>query len=118
MAIIYHLVPRRYFESLDPQQDYLPAEFKSDGFIHCTDGEDRTSVIATRFLGKLSDDLLVVFIDKNKLRSPVRFDDEERAYPHIYGPLNRSAIVKVAKMIREQNSSWIFPLKEVIRTES
>ena len=114
MDITYHMVPRRYFESLDTNNDYLPKEFSKDGFIHCTDGEFMVSGIAYNIFKGLEDELLVLFIDKTKLKAPVRFDDKDNFYPHIYGPLNRDAIVKVAKMIRDRKSDWIFPLAEVI----
>ncbi len=39
MDVTYHMVPRKYFESLSESEDYFPAQFAQDGFIHCTDGE-------------------------------------------------------------------------------
>lgn len=108
------MVPRRYFESLDASSDYLPEAFARDGYIHCTDGEFMVAGIAYNIFKGLDDELLVLFIDKRALKSAVRYDDKDNLYPHIYGPLNRSAILKVAKMIRDRKGDWVFPLNEMI----
>jgi uncharacterized protein (DUF952 family) len=112
--ITYHMVPKKYFDSLDSAQDYLPAQFNRDGFIHCTDGEFMVSGIAYNIYKKLDDELLVLFIDKDKLESKWQYDDSEKLYPHIYGPLNRNAVIKIIKMIRDRRGDWIFPIQEVI----
>ncbi len=73
------------------------------------------SRIAYNIFKNQNDDLLVLFIDKNKVKSKIQYDDPENLFPHIYGPLNRSAIVKVTKMIRDQKGDWIFPISEMIQ---
>lgn len=112
MDITYHLVPKAYFEALDASKDYLPAAFGREGFIHCTDGEFFVSRSAYNHLRALEGELLVLFIDKEKLKSPMKYEDEEKIFPHIYGPLNRDAIVKVSSMIRDRKGEWIFPAAE------
>jgi uncharacterized protein (DUF952 family) len=115
MDITYHMVPKSYFESLDPSADYLPAEFGKDGFIHCTDGEYIVSAIAFNIFRHLDDELLILFIDKEMVISNIRYDDPDKLFPHIYGPLNRNAIRKTSQMIRDRKGDWIFPIHEAIR---
>jgi uncharacterized protein (DUF952 family) len=55
----------------------------------------------------------VLFIDKERVKSKIQYDDPENLYPHIYGTLNREAIVKVIKMIRDRKGDWIFPVSEM-----
>lgn len=112
MNITYHMVPKTYYESQNLNTDYLPKEFPHDGFIHCTDGEFMVSGIAYNIFKNLNDELLVLFIDKDKVKSKVQYDDQGQLYPHIYGPLNRDAIVKTTKMVRDQKGDWIFPIQE------
>lgn len=114
MNITYHMVPKKYYESQNAKSDYLPAEFNRDGFIHCTDGEFMVSGIAYNIFKKLDDDLLVLFIDKEKVQAKTQYDDPESLYPHIYGPLNRDAIVKVGNMVRDRKGDWIFPMSEML----
>lgn len=109
------MVPKSYYSNQDNTKDYLPAEFSRDGFIHCTDGEFMVSAIAYNIFKKLNDELLVLFIDKNKLKAKFQYDDPENLYPHIYGPLNRDAIVKIINMERDRKGDWIFPFHETLK---
>ena len=115
MDITYHMVPKAYFESLNEAEDYLPAEFAKDGFIHCTDGEYVVSVIAFNVFRHLQGELLVLFIDKELVVPTVQYDDPDKLFPHIYGALNRNAIRKVSQMVRDRKGDWIFPIHEVMR---
>lgn len=115
MDITYHMVPQKYYEKLDPQKDYLPEAFTKDGFIHCTDGEFMVSGIAYNIFKNLEDNLLVLFIDKDKVNSKIQYDDEGQLYPHIYSPLNRDAILKVISMVRDRKGDWIFPIHEILQ---
>lgn len=108
------MVPQKYYNSLNDKTDYLPAEFGRDGFIHCTDGEFMVSGIAYNIFKKLDDKLLVLFIDKDIVKAKTQYDDPDNLYPHIYGPLNRDAIVKVVHMVRDRKGDWIFPLSEML----
>ena len=36
-------------------------------------------------------------------------------YPHIYGPLNRDAIVKIINMERDRKGDWSFPFNKTIK---
>lgn len=112
MNITYHLVPKAYFEAQNPDVGYLPARFAEEGFIHCTDGELMLSRKAVQYYAQLQDELLILFIDRAKLSAPVRYDDPEHLFPHIYGPVNRDAIVKVSRMVRDRKGEWIFPIQE------
>ena len=112
MNITYHLVPKAYFESQNLEAGYLAARFAEEGFIHCTDGELMLSRKAVQYYSQLQDELLILFIDCEKLKSPVRYDDPEQLFPHIYGPINRAAIVKISRMVRDRKGEWIFPISE------
>lgn len=113
MDITYHLVPKSYYESRKSAANYLPRGFDAEGFIHCTDGEFMASTKANQYYAD-APELLVLLIDKAKLTSPVRYDDPERMFSHIYGPLNWDAIIKVSSMIRDCKGAWIFPIHERI----
>ena len=44
------------------------------------------------------DDLVLLWVDESKLTSPLQWDDVPGAadpFPHIYGPLNVAAVVRV-----------------------
>ncbi len=109
MDITYHLVPQSYFDSLDARADYLPRDFARDGFIHCTDGADEMAQVANLFYKANPEPHYYLYIDKTRVRAPVRYDDAARLYPHIYGALNRDAIVGVHPARRAADGAFLPP---------
>jgi uncharacterized protein (DUF952 family) len=46
-------------------------------------------------------DLVVLLIDETRLDAPVQWDETpDGRFPHLYGPLNRDAIVDMMPVIR------------------
>lgn len=111
MNITYHGTPRGYFERLDPSQPYLPAAFAEDGFIHCTDGREAVSIIMTVNYRHDPQPYLFLCIDKDRVTAPIRYEDPAGIYPHIYGPLNRDAIVAVLPAARAADGTFLMPDK-------
>jgi len=106
MDITFHLVPQRYFDSLDVCTDYSPSDFAREGFIHCTDGADEMARTADRYYKADPEPYYYLYIDKTRVRAPIRYEDERRVYPHIYGALNRDAIVAVRPAPRAADGTF------------
>ncbi len=113
MDLMYHLVPKRYYDSLDVNAPYVPEPCAKDGFIHCTDGREEMAYVATLHYKSEPPPHLYLYIDKERVRAPVRYDDVEKKYPHIYGPLNRDAIMAVREAKRDAEGNFLPP--EVLR---
>lgn len=109
LDLTFHLVPQAFFDSLDSQVDYVPQPFAQDGFIHCTDGADEMARTATRYYQSNTAPHYYLYIDKARVRAPVRYDVEPRIYPHIYGALNRDAIVAVRPAKRNADGTFLPP---------
>ncbi|MDE3091182.1 MAG: DUF952 domain-containing protein, partial [Chloroflexota bacterium] len=109
MEITFHLVPQGFFDSLDPRVDYTPRDFAREGFIHCTDGADEMARVANLFYKSNSELHYYLYIDKTRVCAPIRYDDAGRVYPHIYGALNRDAIVGVRLARREADGTFLEP---------
>jgi uncharacterized protein (DUF952 family) len=107
MRTIYHLVLRHVWErNADPP--YRADSLTSEGFIHCSFAE-QVAWAANRFYTDAVD-LLVLHIDPGRLSSPVREEACETGeiFPHIYGPLNREAVVKMEALTRGAEGRWQF----------
>lgn len=109
MDLTFHLVPKTYFDALDPHADYVPRDFAREGFIHCTDGADEMARTANRYYKANAQAHYYLCIDKARVRAPIRYDDAARVYPHIYGALNRDAIVAVRVARREADGTFLPP---------
>ena len=106
--IIYHLTPAGYFNSLPTDQPYCPREFDRDGFIHCTKDEERMLLVANTVYRRVPGDFVLLVIDERKVTSPVKYENVGGIlFPHIYGPLNREAIVRVVAMGRREDGTFL-----------
>ena len=96
MAIIYHITTKNEWEAANKTGAYTAPSLKDEGFIHCSREEQVAGVLERYFAGKTN--LLKLVIDTAKLQSRLV---EEMApsvgetFPHIYGPVNTTAVIAV-----------------------
>jgi len=106
--VIYHLTPADYFNSLPADQPYLPREFERDGFIHCTKGEERLLLVADTIYRRVPGDFLALVIDEARVTSPLKYENVGGIlFPHLYGPLNRDAIVRSVTLGRREDGTFL-----------
>jgi uncharacterized protein (DUF952 family) len=106
--IIYHLTPADYYSSLPAEQPYRPREFDRDGFIHCTTGEERLLLVADTLYRRVPGEFLLLMIDEHKVTAPVKYENSGGIlFPHIYGGLNRDAIVRVVAVGRREDGTFL-----------
>ena len=107
MRRIYHLVPRAAWEQA-PAGPYEADSLKTEGFIHCSNA-DQVAWAANRFYAD-QPELVVLTIDADALGGLLRDEDAgtgER-FPHIYGPIDWSAIVEARPLERGPDGRWVF----------
>ena len=92
--VIYHIVLPEVWAAFDAGL-YRPKGLEIEGFIHCSFAEQLDGVIGRYYKGEK--DLVVIGIDTDRLMSRVLIEPStsNELYPHIYGPVNRDAIVSV-----------------------
>ena len=110
-GITYHLVAAEYFRNAGRDAPYTPAGFEADGFIHCTDGIANIVDVGNRYHRDDRRMYVVLVIDTSRVSAPVTYEGAERIYPHIHGPLNRDAIVRVLPILRNADGTFR-PLKD------
>ena len=101
MAVIFHLSLEHDWQQALARGSYEISTrgltLDEVGFIHAS-FEHQVATVATTYYGDVSEALVVLVIDPEKLESPLVVEDVEGAndeFPHIYGPLNPSAVVEV-----------------------
>jgi uncharacterized protein (DUF952 family) len=104
---IYHLVLRSAWE-LESTAPYRAASLAIEGFIHCSNA-NQVAGAANRFYANATD-LFILHIDPAQLTSPLRYEAAANGelFPHIYGPIDRAAILKVEPMQRGPDGVWTF----------
>ena len=102
-----HLVPEAVWEAHDPSRPYLPAAYREDGFVHCTDGDEEMVAVANRFYRDDPRPFLILTLDLERTGSPWRFDDPGQRYPHVYGPIDPASVIEVRRMARDADDAFV-----------
>ena len=106
-GITYHLVAEPIWERSRSAASYLPEAFDRDGFVHCTNGTDQLVQVANMFYVDDPRPFRVLVIDVSRIESEVRYDDPDHLFPHIYGPLNTSAVRGELAVVRDDNGPFL-----------
>ncbi len=85
---------------------YGSKSLERSGFIHCSD-PDTYYLVAPNFRND-STEKVILLIDTDKLASEVKWEDGGGLdFPHIYGLLNRDAIIGVFEHLWSKDRVWI-----------
>lgn len=107
--LTYHLVAAEYYRDTDRSRPYAPESLDTDGFIHCTDGADNVAATANRYYREDRRMYVVLVIDVARVAPEIVYADDARIHSHIYGPLNRDAIVEILPVLRTPDGAFLPP---------
>lgn len=102
-----HLTPVDHWEQQHQSPEYLPEAFDVDGFIHCTDSEEEVIAVGNRYYQADPREYVLLDIDCGAVRAPIVYEDALQIFPHIYGPLEVPAIVRVRSVRREADGRFV-----------
>jgi uncharacterized protein (DUF952 family) len=105
--VIQHVVPAADWAA-DPGRPYAPASLAEDGFVHCSPDERVTLAVVNAYYRDAPRPLLVLSLDETRLSAPCVREEaaptpppgvpEGTRFPHVYGPLDRDAVVRVREV--------------------
>lgn len=104
-----HIAERTSWEA-SPARAYRPAAFAAEGFVHCSEPEQIEAVANRFFRGRT--DLVLLLIDEARLSASVRRENLEggdEPFPHVYGPIEREAVVAVAALRPGEGGLFTLP---------
>jgi uncharacterized protein (DUF952 family) len=102
-----HLVPAAVWAATDPAAPYRAASLEREGFVHCTDGEDELISTANRHYGDDRRPFVVLTLDLDAVGAPWSIEDPRGIYPHVFGPIDRGAILAVRTLRRDAAGAWV-----------
>ena len=113
--IIHHLAFRADWEAGVASGEYRAPSLAEEGFIHASGDEEQMLRVAVRlFAGRI--DLLALEVDIDRLpeESPVIREAARSGeiYPHVYGPINPGAVVRVRRLIPDDLEQGRFRLAD------
>lgn len=107
MRLTYHLVPVDSWEAQDLQLPYEAPSLAIEGFVHCTDGAAEMVATANRHYRDDPRAFLVLTLDLDSTGSPWRTEDERGIYPHVFGPIERAAVISVVRASRDPDGLFL-----------
>ncbi|MEK7724862.1 MAG: DUF952 domain-containing protein [Acidobacteriota bacterium] len=101
--IIYHIVLPETWEIFREKDFYEAESLHTEGFIHCSFAEQIEGVLGRYYQGV--EKVLILTIDSDKLTSKLVNEPStnNEIYPHIYGQINRDAIVGIEERMLIEN---------------
>ncbi|MEZ0486065.1 DUF952 domain-containing protein [Fibrella aquatica] len=96
--MIYHIVTEADWNRQADEPEYEAASLQTEGFIHLSTKEQVAGVLE-RYYQNVPN-LLLLQIDPNKLIQSLRYElaTNNEHFPHLYGKLNKDAVVMVEKI--------------------
>ncbi|NNE98968.1 MAG: DUF952 domain-containing protein [Pyrinomonadaceae bacterium] len=90
---IFHIVLPKDWKKAEDEDFYEAKSLDSEGFIHCSFAGQIEDVLE-RYYSNV-ETVVVLKIDPEKLTSKLVNEPstEDEIYPHIYGPINRDAVI-------------------------
>lgn len=118
MATILHITTRAEWDAARAAGSYRSASLEREGFIHCSTPAQAANTANRYFRGRT--DLVVLCIDESRVLAEVRYEPPATAsgvpapragelFPHIYGPLEPDAVVRVVPFPCEPDGSFTLP---------
>ncbi|MFJ8944056.1 DUF952 domain-containing protein [Streptomyces sp. NPDC102395] len=112
--MIYHVMPKDEKDDWDanPGRPYAPASLAADGFVHCSPDERTTLAVVNAFYRTPGRPLLALLLNEERLGARCEWEAaapapppgvaEDVLFPHVFGPLDREAVVSVLEVVWDE----------------
>lgn len=114
---ILHLASKDVWLAAVNRGVYHADSLSTEGFIHCSKPSQIVGVANTFYRGQTG--LVLLVIDPSKLEAELKWEPPaepkpsharaEELFPHLYGPLNLDAVVKVVPLHPDANGLFSLP---------
>ncbi len=113
MRSILHITTHAAWAVAQQNGAYRGDTLESDGFIHCSLPEQVIAVANALYGGQAG--LCLLVIDETRAAAEVRYEDcyaSGQRFPHIYGPLNLDAVLRVVDFPPQADGTFVLPSLE------
>lgn len=110
METIFHITSRGEWERAEREGVYRTPSLASEGFIHCSRGDQVIRTADRLFRGQTG--LVLLEIDTGRVGAEIRYENCEggqEAFPHIYGALDPGSVVRVSAFEPGEDGSFAMP---------
>ncbi len=96
--MIYHVATSEDWNMHLTNSTYEPEAYAKERFIHCSTKEQVQGVVQRYYAGQKN--LILLHIDETKLTVEWKYEEasNKELFPHVFGPINKEAIVTVENL--------------------
>lgn len=108
--MLYHLVRPADWARLGSDDTYAPDAYATEGFLHLSTETQVPGVLSRYYRGVPR--VLKLHLDESRFSSELKFEPSTGGalFPHLYGPLNRDAIVRIEEIDQPMTLGFVlFP---------
>ena len=120
--MILHITSRAEWADAQARGEYVAPSLNTEGFIHCSTEKQVLHVANAFYRGR--NDLVLLKLDETKLKPELKWEapaavgpapgiSESDSFPHIFGPINLTAVASVLDFVPD-SASGIFILPQII----
>jgi uncharacterized protein (DUF952 family) len=116
--MIFHITSRAAWTEAEAKGQYTAPSLATEGFIHCSTLFEVLPVANSYYSGQTG--LVLLVIDPELLSSSLNWEEpsggtpppgvaEGEQFPHVYGPINLNAVVKVVELESDASGAFVLP---------
>lgn len=108
--VILHIAYQAQWLRGQAEGAYRAESLATQGFIHSSRPHQLLQVANALFRGQR--DLVLLYIDPQAVGAEIKYEappGSQEAFPHIYGPLNTDAVIKVADFLPDDDGLFTLP---------
>lgn len=110
MNVILHIAYRAQWLRGQAEGAYRAESLATQGFIHTSRPHQLLRVANALFKGQR--DLVLLYIDPHAVSAAIKYEappGSQEAFPHLYGPLNTDAVIKVVDFLPDDDGLFTLP---------
>ena len=121
MSTIYHITSRSIAQAAKQAGEYRSESLVTDGIIHFSQLHQLLGVANAFYAGQK--DLVILVVDSSLLKAELRYEapvhpgntagatvsSTDQRFPHLYGPLNFEAVIKIVDLPLPTGGSFNLP---------
>ena len=108
--MIYHMALAEAWKQQPKSEPYACESLDTEGFIHCTDEQERLVWVANHFYHDIVGDFVILYIEEALLEAELKWEEADgHHFPHIYGTLNCDAVTNVIEFPRDDDGTFRLP---------
>jgi uncharacterized protein (DUF952 family) len=94
--LILHIATRAQWEAAQQTGLYDGNTLRTEGFIHCCTPDQLMHVLIKHYPSAVGH--VIVEIETEDVEPEIRWEGDPEQFPHIYGPLNLSAVTRTKQL--------------------